>query len=66
MDDAPPRSKLPFRLTEDVRTRVAALHLMNEIGKALNVIAAATPWADDAEDGGGNEAPLKAADSIAQ
>lgn len=54
-----------FRLTEDLRTRAAALHLMHEIGAALGVIAAATPWADDAEDGGGDTPESRMTDPVA-
>lgn len=46
-----------FRITDDLKTRREALHLMNEIGRALRVVAATTPWleADDGDaHGSGN------------
>lgn len=56
-----------FRLTEDVRTRVTALQLMNAIGGALRVGAEPTPWADGvgAEAGDGVPARQTAAEDDA-
>jgi len=56
-----------FRLTEDVRTRGAALHLMNAIGEALRIGAEPTPWADGvgAEEGDGVPAGQSAAEDDA-
>lgn len=39
-----------FRITDDLRSRREALHLMNEIGSALKVVAATMPWSDDGDD----------------